>query len=155
MTEEELNKIGTALPHVGTLKLIAEIRRLEAERDWLVEEVCQQTGVTLDHLRECMEAPNHKPVVNVKMGEKWRDIFALQAENAALRARAVPEVVWSDPTDITPARAKFGKLLLIAWEDGEWRILFGEEQLVEGDTADLETAKSACVASFLRLVGVQ
>ena len=82
-------------------------------------------------------------------------VEALQAENAALRARAVPEVVWSDPTDITPARAKFGKLLLIAWEDGEWRILFGEEQLVEGDTADLETAKVACVADVLRLVGAQ
>lgn len=106
MTEEELNEIGATLPHVGTLKLIAEIRRLEAE-------------------------------------------------NAALRARAVPEVVWPEGR----IYVDMGELRLVARPDGEWWVEIttenDTEEVVSGHEASLELAQSACRGAFLRLVGVR
>ena len=115
MTEEELNEIGAALPHVGTLKLIAEIRRLEAE-------------------------------------------------NVALRARAVPEVVWQDLAPelggCAESIAKSGEFALVVYRWGDERAysIRVDETRIRGSmpkAVSLADCKSACKAAFLRLVGVK
>lgn len=114
MTEEELNAIGAAPSHVGVLKLIAEVRRLEAE-------------------------------------------------NAALRARAVPAVVWpEDPRESArvgdlelevcqilnqPPESSFHWAVRI-WDAGEYA-----DGLLVGAAPSLDLARSACEAAFLRLIG--
>ena len=105
MTEEELNEIGAALPHVGTLKLIAEIRRLEAE-------------------------------------------------NAALRARAVPEVVWDGMLAVAGGFILEVRGGFVGWSWATWRN--GAVVSNGGMTGGTEEqAKAHCEAAFLRLVGVQ
>lgn len=82
-------------------------------------------------------------------------VDALEAENAALRARAVPEVVWPEGR----VYVDVGELRLVARPDGEWWVEIttenDTEEMVSGHETSLELAQSACRSAFLRLVGVK
>ena len=83
-------------------------------------------------------------------------IKALEAENAALRARAVPALEW----DNDEAQAGLFECSISPLTDGDfdWFIVWpGEEagtiNLEEGTEPTREEAEDACEAAFLRLVG--
>ena len=83
------------------------------------------------------------------------EIRRLQADNAALRARAVPDVMWPEGR----IYVDMGELRLVARPDGEWWVEIttenDTEEVVSGHEASLELAQSACRGAFLRLVGVK
>ena len=89
------------------------------------------------------------------VGRLVAEVRRLQAENAALRARAVPAVVWGEPGEFDPAVATPGDFRLLAWDDGTWRIVLGGHKIEKGmaEVQTLDAAKSGCEAAFLRLVG--
>ena len=143
----------------GAESLLVEVERLRAEVSWLSWEVCLQCGVSNEHLRECMSAPNHKPVVNANMGQSFREQLALQAEVEALRARAVPAVVWPEDQRL-PAKIGRFELFVTRVNDAncwDWYVYPGEdiEEMEGGDAGSLEDARRDCEAAFLRLVGVR
>ena len=82
----------------------------------------------------------------------------LLRENAALRARAVPEVVWpEDPKGSANVGVFELEAVRICNADHDWRwyIYPGEEteEIGCGDADSLEDARRDCVAAFLRLIG--
>ena len=93
-------------------------------------------------------------------------IKALEAENAALRARAVPEFQWARPTKIVGFRegkqlsavvltANVGEVtaqIVKRWT-GQKLYFHWEICWMRGFSSDIDGAKSACEAAFLRLVG--
>ena len=91
------------------------------------------------------------------------EIRRLQAENTALRARAVPALEWhKSPAKRELHHANVGLVQLSAWRnlDGEhsWCIAHGhgfEEDIADGDAASMDDAKAKCEAAFLWLVGVK
>lgn len=90
-------------------------------------------------------------------------IRQLEAENAVLRARAVPEVEWVEVTPHVPGmeKAVVGWFVLIVDEVDDGRGFWYIQDKRGGATekaayeADKTTAKAVCEAAFLWLVGVK
>ena len=81
-------------------------------------------------------------------------IKALEAENAALRARAVPALTWLPSVVCDLWTAKVVGFTLSAWNDGSWTIAVGDKLLARGGNGEgLGVAITGCEAAFLRLVG--
>lgn len=140
MEETELEALATGLAGKA-VEYKREIQRLQAIIDNASACSCDPD---VGHVCE-----NHYP--------EWaaRKIEQLEAENVALRARAVPEVVWPEGR----IYVDMGELRLVARPDGEWWVEIttenDTEEVVSGHEASLELAQSACKAAFLRFVGVQ
>jgi len=82
-------------------------------------------------------------------------VDALEAENAALRARAVPSLEW-EPASVgghsgVTLLARSGLFQFSAFADGQWAIFLGHNIEMKGYGG----GKLACEAAFLRLVGVK
>lgn len=75
--------VGAPIPdprdtEIATLRERAE--KAEAEREWLMDEVCRQTDATRAEVVACMvTGAAHKPVVNARMGAELRKRFAVEA----------------------------------------------------------------------------
>ena len=95
------------------------------------------------------------------VGRLVAEVRRLQAENAALRARAVPALEWQPEIFGNGEEAETKAILCEAWHepiDGgyNWTISSHEGHvLASGNRPTIDAAKIACEAAFLRLMGVQ
>ncbi len=107
--------------HADVRALLAKVRRLQEESAWLAEEVTRQTGVTVEHLCECMAVTSvHEPVVNVRMGAALRARFDAERERDEAR-RALAEAR-GEPTEPTDAVTAFRELAAASAPARPWAL---------------------------------